>query len=214
MKLFKWLSIVCFILATVACKMNHKESSEIQKPLYRDSNTKTRFGDKIRDNIGGKESSLGQGQNEIGFFKYNPKHYYGKKLGPDIIIDRPLLAKHIAHLVTLLPHIEETTALVTDDHVFIGIKTKNNRLESKVIREAKRTAESITPRYFKIHVTHNKTLESKINEIGIRMRGNTGVEGVKGDLEQLLREMGDKTPPDVNESIQPSSRKDVNPDER
>lgn len=46
------------------------------------------------------------------------------------------------------------------------------------------------------------------------MSTNNDVEGVRGDLEDLLRRLGDDTPPDVNEQIEPNGRRDINPLEK
>lgn len=193
MKYAQWIVLACLTFTTAGCNVKQNKAEE-KHPLYKES--------------------VVQGQNEIGLFKYNANNYKGKSLGPTIVIDRSLLAKHIASLVGALPNIEEVTTLVTDDHVFMGIQQTDPAKRKATIKEATRTAESVTPRYFKIHVTDKKSLEERINSVGIRMRGNHDVEGIKGDLEQLLRDMGDPSPPNVNESIQPNSRRDVNPNER
>lgn len=62
-----------------------------------------------------------------------------------MFVDRPLLARHIAEMVTNLPNVKDATALVTDDRVFIGVNTKNGKVDPKTVKEAKRTAESLTP---------------------------------------------------------------------
>jgi hypothetical protein len=189
------------------------------RPMYRDRQTTTRFGRVSNDMINGNERVQGGGQNEIGYFRYNPADYRstpgsGQTPGPNVFIDRPLLAQNIAYLVTVLPNVKEATALVTDDHIFVGVRPKNGTLDAKTCKEARRTAESVTPRYYKIHVTSDQKLQSEIDAVGMRMRGSADVEGVRGDLEQLLRDMGDETPPDVNESIQPQRRQQINPQQR
>ncbi|MBA4493703.1 YhcN/YlaJ family sporulation lipoprotein [Paenactinomyces guangxiensis] len=204
------------VLSVAACSPPRREGmGGAQEPLYREEQTDTRYGLVRNDQINGHESAYGGGQNEIGFFRYQPENYKtdGKAPGPNVFVDRSLLARHISQMVTVLPNVKEATTLVTDDHIFVGIQTKNGKLDPKTVKEAKRTAESITPRYFKVHVTGNRTLEQQITRIGMRLNGNSDVEGVRGDLEQLLRKMGDNTPPDVNESIYPQHRKQVNPEE-
>jgi hypothetical protein len=207
------------LLLVPACANQNQQGQQeglqrtTHEPLYREKDQDTRIGMVRNDEINGEENARGGGQNEIGYFKYIPEHYHqnGRAAGPDVFVDRPLLARHIAQMVTVLPNVKEATALVTDDHVFIGIKTKNGRMDPKTVKEAKRTAESITPRYFKVHVTENRTLESQINSVGMRMTSDYDVEGIRGDLEQLLRKMGDTTPPEVNESTQPNKRSQMNP---
>lgn len=191
------------------------ENQGYQEPLYREQNNDTRIGRTRNDSINGNEEARGGGQNEIGYFKYNPQNYANKTAGEtDVFVDRPLLARHIAEMVTNLPNVKDATALVTDDHVFIGVNTKNGKVDQKTAKEAKRTAESLTPRYYRVHVTSDKSLNDQITNIGMRMSTNNDVEGVRGDLEELLRKLGDDTPPDVNEQIEPNGRRDINPLEK
>lgn len=191
------------------------ENQGAQEPLYREQNNDTRIGRTRNDSINGNEEARGGGQNEIGYFKYNPQNYNNRTAGEtDVFVDRPLLARHIAEMVTNLPNVKDATTLVTDDHVFVGVTTKNGKVDQKTAKEAKRTAESLTPRYYKVHVTSDKNLNDKITDIGMRMSTNNDVEGVRGDLEDLLRKLGDDTPPGVNEQIEPNSRRDINPLEK
>ncbi len=167
--------------------------------MYQDEMSRTRFGYDARDpNTYREDRFLGQGQNEVGYFRYNPENYKGNQsltTDPGIRIDRPTLAKHIASLVAVLPNVKESTVLVTDDHVFVGIITKNGKQDQNMVKEAKRTAESVTPRYFRIHVTDSKSLQSSINELGLRMQRSGDIDGSRNSLNQLLKKMGDDTPP-------------------
>lgn len=207
--------ILLFMTACASQQTGNRQGTQMNyEPLYREQNNDTRMGLVRNDQINGEETARGGGQNEIGYFHYNPQNYVnqnGRPPGPNVFVDRTVLARHIAQLVTFLPNVKEATALVTDDHVFIGVTTKNNKLDAKTIKEARRTAESVTPRYFRVHVTTDKQLNSQIQSVGMRMVGNRDVQGIRGDLEQLLRKMGDETPPDLNENIYPNSRRDVNP---
>ncbi|SFI87692.1 Sporulation lipoprotein YhcN/YlaJ (Spore_YhcN_YlaJ) [Thermoflavimicrobium dichotomicum] len=210
------ISFVIFIMSACSPRQaTPEQTGNPDEPLYRESNNPSRLGAVRRDNsdINGHESAASGGQNEIGYFRHNPENYRtnGNKVPQphNVFIDRPILAKHIAQLVTVLPGVKESTVLVTDDHIFVGVRTKNGKHNPKILKEARRTAEAVTPRYYKVHVTDSAKLESQINNVGMRMRTNHDVEGVKGDLENLLRQMGDKTPPDVNENIQPKSKTDI-----
>ncbi|WP_164491606.1 YhcN/YlaJ family sporulation lipoprotein [Staphylospora marina] len=210
------LLAAALLFLSPACSPRDKQQgmNGTYEPLYREHHNDTRYGAVRNDSINGMESAYGGGQNEIGYFRYRPENYItknGRNAGPDVFIDRPLLARHIAQLVTVLPNVTQATALVTDDHVFLGIRTKNGKMDRKTVDAAKRTAESVTPRYFKVHVTTDRTLEERINEVGMRLRGNSDVEGVRGDLEQLIRQMGDETPPGLNESQFPTQFREVNP---
>lgn len=197
------IGFLCFFFFLTACNSDQeeaggkKELDRNENSMYQDDLTKTRYGYDTRDPNREKEDRfLGQGQNEIGYFRYDPSYYKNSQSGtadPGIRIDRPTLAKYIAGLVADLPNVKESTVLVTDDHVFVGIVPKKKN--QKTVQEAKRTAESVTPRYFRIHVTDSKSLQSSINELGLRMQKNGDVDGVRNSLNQLLKKMGDETPP-------------------
>lgn len=210
------MMVAILSLTAVACGTPKPEMGGVTEPLYRDAKHKSRFGMVRNDMINGNERLHTGGQNEIGYFKYNPVNYHhtngqGQAPGPDVFIDRALLARHVAQLVTVLPNVKDATALVTDDHIFLGVTPKNGHLDGTTTKEAKRTAESVTPRYYKVHVMSSHTLEKEVGSVGMRMRGSNDVEGIKGDLEKLLRKLGDTSPPDVNESIRPTNPLQINP---
>lgn len=200
------MSLTLFCLIT-ACQgqidrdeaRGKQETNRNDQSLYQDEDAKTRYGYENRNqNVEQEDRFLGEGQNEIGYFRYNPVNYKGKQNftnDTDVFIDRPILAKHIASLVTVLPNVKESTVFVTDDHVFVGIMPKKGKKDAKMEKEAKRTAESLTPRYFKVHVTDSDKLENAINDLGLRMQNNGDVDGSKRSLNELLKRMGDDTPP-------------------
>lgn len=195
---------ICAILLLAACSNEReelgrrKELDRNEGSMYQDDVSRTRYGYDTRNPNPKKEDRfLGQGQNEIGYFRYNPDHYQTNPSSfseTGIRIDRPTLAKHIASLVAVLPNVKESTVLVTDDHVFVGIIPKKSR-DPKTVKEAKRTAESVTPRYFQVHVTDSQDLHSSIDELGLRMQRSGDIDGTRKSLNELLKKMGDHTPP-------------------
>ena len=119
------------------------ENQSYEEPLYREQNNDTRIGRTSNDSINGNEEARGEGQKTKWNFKYNPQNYDEKSAGKtNVFVDRPLLARHIAEMVTNLPNVKDATALVTDDRVFIGVNTKNGKVDPKTVKEAKRTAEA------------------------------------------------------------------------
>lgn len=203
-RLLVGLLSISFLIFVTACNQAKEEAREKQEmdrssqSLYQDENTQTRYGYDTRNQSREKEDRfLGEGQNEIGYFRYNPVNYKGSNdvVDTDVFIDRPVLAKHIASLVAVLPNVKESTVLVTDDHVFVGLILKKGKKDANAVKEAKRTAESLTPRYFQVHVTDSKDLERSIHALGLRMQKNGDVDGSKRSLNELLKRMGDDTPP-------------------
>ncbi|SHE77688.1 Sporulation lipoprotein YhcN/YlaJ (Spore_YhcN_YlaJ) [Seinonella peptonophila] len=192
-----------FMICVVGCNQQRQEArQEVGRggtALYQDESSRTEYGYKGRPpETTRNETIRNSGQNEIGYYHVNPVNYDHNSTA-EVYMDRSLLAKHIAQLVTRLPHVKTATTLVTDDHVFIGLQYRSPQVSAsgkkKAVYEARRVAQSVTPRYFKVHVTDRQKLEQQINRVGMRMQRNGDIEGIHGDLNQLLRQMGDSTPP-------------------
>lgn len=141
-----------------------------------------------------------RGQNEIGFVRFNRADDFPNRgdqtQGPELYVDRHALAHHIGSLVTAHPDIRDSLVLVTDDHVFVGVDdVGGKKLDKQTIDRVRRTALSVTPRYYDVHVTNDRDMLRRITDIGHRMT-RTGNRGdYREDISKLLREMGDDTPP-------------------
>lgn len=130
----------------------------------------------------------------LGYSRQNGNEMYnatdgGSVPGPDVYIDRNVLARHIAFLTTKLPQVDDAAVLVTDDQVFIGVSGSEGTPDEDTLYETKRTALSLTPRYFKIHVTGDPQLKGQIMNMGNHAGITRG--GVnRQEMEQLLERMG------------------------
>lgn len=138
-----------------------------------------------------------RGQNEIGFVRYNQGDTRTTDRGvrrPDVTVDRNTLASQIGYLVTAYPQISDAVVLVTDDVVFVGVEdAEGKKLDAKTVDQVRRTALSVTPRYYRVRVTDDDHLLRRITEIGeIVTNGRHPVN--RDDLSDLLRRMGDDTP--------------------
>lgn len=206
--------IVCMLLAAllslVACSQQslerrgdrHQDMDRSHNSLYQDQSSQTNYGYKKRPvDFHRSDRDQTNGQNEIGFFHADRVNYPNQAQQPHVFIDRSILAKHISQMLVSLPQVKAATVLVTDDHVFLGVQQQpaprgsKPMTEKQLDYEARRVAQSVTPRYYKIHVTHHADLEREINHIGMRMQKNGDIEGTNGSLNDLLRRMGDETPP-------------------
>lgn len=176
----------------------------------------------VNDNRFGPRNDMTRGlrgQNQIGFVRYSPDDDRGNNTwetgrqaqGPNIYVDRNALANHIGYLVTAFPQIKDATVLVTDDHVFVGVDdgegkadaegnddAKGKRMDSKTVDQVRKTALSVTPRYYEVHVTDDETMRERLTEIGDRITNNGDVADYRDDISEILREMGDDTPPRPN----------------
>lgn len=131
-------------------------------------------------------SGIGFGpQYPVGYIRYQAENGQRADRVSNIYVDRNVLARQIAKLVAQLG-IKDSAVLVTDDHVFVGING-NQELDFQSLRRIQQTALSVTPRYYRVHVIQDPSMVRRINEAG------TG----RGDLQRLLRDLGDTTLPGV-----------------
>lgn len=135
----------------------------------------------------------GRNYSKMGFSRQQGKELHnatdgGSVPGPDVYIDRNVLARQISFLTTKLPEVEDTTVVVTDDHVFIGLQGKKGSVSDKTKYEAKRTALSLTPRYYKILVTSDSKMKQRLNDIGSKLK-QTGNRDL--DIEGWIRQLED-----------------------
>ncbi|BCU80869.1 hypothetical protein JIR001_06520 [Polycladomyces abyssicola] len=193
------LGFCAFLFLMTGCMQARMPERNLDESLYQNRQNTRPY-----DYVGNRDASRYQmhgGSNQIGYIHYDESQFRNADgttvKGPSVYVDRTILARHIAHLETVLPNVKAASVLVTDNHVFVGVQTKTGRLDRKTLHDAWRTAASVTPRYFRIHVTSDTRLRNQIDRVGMRLKRGNYVEGARGDLEQLLDRMGDKTPPDV-----------------
>lgn len=144
-----------------------------------------------------------RGQNEIGFVRFNPANDAQGNGGqarqqPELQVDRHALANQIGSLVTAYPEVNDALVLVTDDHVFVGVNDSvDEKLDDETVDKVRQTALSVTPRYYEVHVTDDDTMRRRMTDIGDRMT-NPGNANYREEVSNILRDMGDDTPPRPN----------------
>jgi Sporulation lipoprotein YhcN/YlaJ (Spore_YhcN_YlaJ) len=199
MKKLLILSFCAIFFLMTGCMQARMPDHKLDESLYQN-----RQNTKPYDSVGNQDAvrfNMHGGPNQIGYIRYDESQFRNADgtaaKAPSVYVDRTILARHIAHLETVLPNVKAASVLVTDNHIFVGVQTNNGRLDRKTIRDAWWTAASVTPRYFRIHVTSDAGLRKQIDQVGMRLQRGNYVEGARGDLEKLLERMGDKTPPDL-----------------
>lgn len=146
-----------------------------------------------------------RGQNEIGFVRVNSANAVqdngAQAQQAEFHVDRHALANQIGSLVTAYPEINDALVLVTDDHVFVGVndnaddkENTGDKLDDKTVDKVRQTALSVTPRYYEVHVTDDDTMRRHMTDIGDRMT-NPGNANYRQEISDILRQMGDDTPP-------------------
>lgn len=178
-----------FILLAAACApAGQRPEADTDQTLFRDRTDTPGAYDYVN-----REAPRGirmGTQNPVGYIRYRKDNNRSVDRTPNIYVDRNNLARQIAYLVTNQRGIEDATVLVTDDHVFVGINGKQGeKLDSQTLRRIRQTALSVTPRYYRVHVVKEKSLLHRMNQVG--------TDRARNDLQRLLRDLGDTTPPGV-----------------
>ncbi|PTX59075.1 sporulation lipoprotein YhcN/YlaJ [Melghirimyces profundicolus] len=157
--------------------------------------------------------------NEIGFSRQKGREYYnatdgGAVPGPDVYINRSALARQISSLSTRLPTVDDATVVVTDDKVFIGVKNNKGNISDDTLYEVRRTAWSLTPRYYQVYVTKNDTIRKELMNIG-RKAGNAQQNHRlnKEEMEDLVDRMDRGYPMKKHIPDNPSPGNVVNPND-
>ncbi len=189
------VGFLMIIMITSACALKNQPDTSSERSIYQGGNKRTEFYD---SNFGDPSRISNGPNNTVGYVRYSKDNFQNTTNKETAYIDRTILAEHIASLVSQLPRVKEATVLVTDDHVFIGIDEENGkRLDTSTVNQARRTAMSATPRFYKIHITEDSTLRKRIDQLGGQLQkgNNTDHDSVNRNLERLLRDLGDPTPP-------------------
>lgn len=141
-----------------------------------------------------------QRQQELGFVRYNKavNRAGDGRTVQNMYVDRPQLANYIGYLVTAYPDVDDAIVLVTDDHVFIGVNDSSGdrTLDDETVDNVRQTAMSVTPRYYKVKVADNDDFRQRISTVGDRIT-NSGNVDYGGEINKMLRNLGDDTPPNA-----------------
>lgn len=151
--------------------------------------------------------------NQIGFSRQKGREVYnatdgGAVPGPDVYINRSALARQISFLSTKLPRVDDATVVVTDDKVLIGVKADNGKISDKTLYEVRRTAWSLTPRYYKVYVTRDGAVRNELNRIGQQAGNSQEKTGMsRKRMEDLVDRMDRGYPMEKNIPMNPSPGK-------
>jgi hypothetical protein len=211
------IGLVVFTLISTACTPAERPddvNNRQNNALYQEDGNGNYYGNRFISSRNGTIDNDAPGprndptravrnQNEIGFVRYNPADG-GNDDGrgtqrPEFYVDRDALAHQIGSLVTAFPDINDALVLVTDDHVFIGVDDGEGKaLEAKTVDKVRRSALSVVPRYYKVHVTDDEDMRQRMTQIGDRLTNNGNAADYRDQISDMLREMGDDTPPRPN----------------
>lgn len=128
----------------------------------------------------------------LGYVNYTKDQFDAESNRDQIItMDRNEMADAIARIILRNDGFDEIATLVTDKEVLIAYD-KNNQLTDEEAQDlAKKSAMSVMPRFFDVHVTDNVSL---IPDIQSLHNSTTQESSYKNTLEQIISEMKKQTP--------------------
>lgn len=151
--------------------------------------------------------------NQIGFSRQKGKERYnatdgGAVPGPDVYINRSALARQISFLATKLPQVDDAIVVVTDDQVLVGVKGNQGKISDKTLYEVRRTAWSLTPRYYQVYVSRDASIRNRLNRIGQHAGGSQEkIRMSREEMEDLIRQMNQGQPMKKELPMNPSPGK-------
>lgn len=128
----------------------------------------------------GGMGSLGAKKNgkNYGYATYT-KRDMNQQQASTFYVDRNVLARGVATVVTSIPGIEKANVLVTDEDVIItlsGVKDKTT------LNQAKLSAWSLTPRYYNIYITSDENMMNTVHSLVNRSPQKLNSAEIKGLL--------------------------------
>lgn len=123
----------------------------------------------------------------LGFVKYTRDEVaMDDNQGQAITFDRNAVADMITRTILTNEGFHEVATLVTDEEVLIAYEKEDTMEQSYAADIARKTAESVMPRYYEIYVTDNASLMSEIGSLRFSSSGDPNYET---SVEQIVNEM-------------------------
>ncbi|WP_232696786.1 YhcN/YlaJ family sporulation lipoprotein [Brevibacillus daliensis] len=130
---------------------------------------------------------------------------------PLVYVDREALADAVSQVVSTVPGIQHASALVTDKEVLVGVKGTDKDSRSQAAK-ARANALSITPRYYKVYLSHDPALVQELNHLGATMKKSTTASMKKDhtmhstEVDNLVRKFGGTTQTEKINSMKSKSQ--------
>lgn len=168
-------SIGVFILLTVAgCNLDQTQNEQ----------------DKIAEELdparNGQPPRDPEWDNRLGYVNYTKDQFEQDPEQSHMDLDRNQMADSIARIILQHEAFDEIATLVTDREVLIAYEKNDTLTEDEAADFAKKSASSITPRFFDIYVSDNPVLIPQIHSLH---NSTTKESDYDNTLEQIISEM-------------------------
>lgn len=195
---------------------------------YGTMNRNTGISQFARDGQYGRGPVAQMNRQQIGHARVNARDLQGQGMAAQnaqIYVDRNALAQLVANVVASVPGINSASVAVTDEEILVGIQTRNNNrngmgnnmgnignntngnrmgkgnnTQQNLLNAAKKSAISVSPSYYKVFVTGDNRLFTRINRLGTwnmnnfnNMNGNGNQTPQNEEVDRLIKDMGGKS---------------------
>lgn len=103
-----------------------------------------------------------------------------------VYVDRNALAHAVGSVTASVPGVNSSTVLVTDEEVFVGLQT-NGQNNTQIKSQARLSALSVAPRYYKVYLTDNPQMVSEMSRVASQ---STNTANQDQNVENLVRRFG------------------------
>ncbi|KZE54033.1 sporulation protein [Brevibacillus parabrevis] len=119
----------------------------------------------------------------------------------NVYVDRDALAQAVGNVTTSCPGVQQSTVLVTDEEIFVGLNTQGADARTAK-NQAKMNAQSISPRYYKVYVTDNPNDIQEIARVASRSSNlHTARNEDAASIDTLIKRMGGVTDREQSNSM-------------
>ncbi|MCG7319492.1 YhcN/YlaJ family sporulation lipoprotein [Brevibacillus laterosporus] len=142
-------------------------------------------------------TSYGQNANTTGYAVVQRNQLRGYEKTPRVYIDRDALAQAVGQVVCSVPGIDNATVLVTDEEIFVGVKTSDKDDHSATVK-ARNSALSISPRYYKVYLTNDQNMTKELSHVANSSAKTASTQSTSGTthvqtVDRLVKSFGGMT---------------------
>lgn len=123
---------------------------------------------------------------QLGFVRYTKDDFNTEAEQDDYVLNKEQMANSITKSMLQNGGFEEVATLVTGKEVLIAYQTNDSIDDNRAEEIAKKSAMSITPRYFNIHVSNNANLMQDIQSLH---NSRTTNHNYQNTVDNIINEM-------------------------
>lgn len=150
-------------------------------------------------------TSYGQNANTTGYAVVHRNQLRGYEKTSRVYIDRDALAQAVGQVVCSVPGIDNATVLVTDEEIFVGVKTSDKDDRSATVK-ARNSALSIAPRYYKVYLTDDPNMTKELSHVANSSAKTASTQSTTGaahvqTVDRLVKSFGGMTDSEKTKSM-------------